>query len=493
MKKISIFVVILIILGSGYFYIQKNSKNSKNSSKIKDVVVEKAKKGDYLETIKVDGVVEVKNVVNVYLAQAETAKKIFVEVGDRVKKGDILVTFNPYDRNLVLRNIKRIELDIENEKAKLKEYNYEVNNTAVLKKEKSIEDLKDSITTNEENLRIKKLEKETLVAQLETKNKDYEVKKKLLEIGGISQLDVENLGNDIKSLEGNIEKKVTDIKENSKGIEQLKKDISLNEKEYNDLIKSYNLDTLKQKNSIIISKNNIEKLDLNLKDAKENLDRYILQITAPVDGVVTDVKIDENAKINTNQNIMTIEDMNSKIITANVISTEIKDVKVGQKANVTSESLKSNKKIVGVITKISEIAEKESGSGYTDIVVPIEIKFNDGENLKPNYEVNCEIITKQKKNALLVSAFAIQNEGNKAFLFTLKNGVAKKQYIKVIDKNDFVANIKGINEKERIIVNPSGLIDGERVNPVSHIRSKIKSKKRSSNKNSKNNFQGPPR
>lgn len=71
---------------------------------------------------------------------------------------------------------------------------------------------------------------------------------------------------------------------------------------------------------------------------------------------------------------MTIADIESQIIKAKVLSSEIGKVKLGQKVLITSDSAQGRDR--WKISKISTIATEDQGNGYSDVVVNVEIEFD---------------------------------------------------------------------------------------------------------------------
>ena len=68
--------------------------------------VTKVGMGDISLSISKTGQVVSDNVVSVYTSSSQRVKDVFFKTGDNVKKGDVVVTFYPADKNETLRKIQ---------------------------------------------------------------------------------------------------------------------------------------------------------------------------------------------------------------------------------------------------------------------------------------------------------------------------------------------------------------------------------------------------
>jgi multidrug efflux pump subunit AcrA (membrane-fusion protein) len=92
----------------------------------------------------------------------------------------------------------------------------------------------------------------------------------------------------------------------------------------------------------------------------------------------------------------------------------------------------------------------------------VKISVPDDMPLKPGMSVEVNIVTRQKENAILVPADAVQGGS----VFVLDGAVARKREVAVGIRGTRAAEIEsGLAEGERVIAPlPTGLADGQRVN-----------------------------
>ena len=69
--------------------------------------------GDIELSVSKTGQVVSENEVSVYTSSSQRVKDVFFKTGDNVKKGDVVVTFYPADKNETLRKIQMKNLEIK--------------------------------------------------------------------------------------------------------------------------------------------------------------------------------------------------------------------------------------------------------------------------------------------------------------------------------------------------------------------------------------------
>lgn len=111
MKKLVIFIIVLI-LGS-YFTYRTFYKNKNNESSLPAYIAYEVKVSDFENYIEAEGKVEAKNTRKMFVDKALKVKELFFDVGDFIKEGELIMTFDEEERNKLLRNIERENLDLK--------------------------------------------------------------------------------------------------------------------------------------------------------------------------------------------------------------------------------------------------------------------------------------------------------------------------------------------------------------------------------------------
>lgn len=104
-------------------------------------------------------------------------------------------------------------------------------------------------------------------------------------------------------------------------------------------------------------------------------------------GVVTDISYNTGDLASSGKAVLTLQDLNSLYIQANVSEEFIKDVQVGKTVDITPTA-NPDKKLTGKVTSVASEAITQNGDTY--IPVSISIDNNNGTVL-PNYNVDVEI------------------------------------------------------------------------------------------------------
>ncbi|MGM0508692.1 MAG: efflux RND transporter periplasmic adaptor subunit [Fusobacteriota bacterium] len=474
MKKIITGIILAIIIfgvGGFYYYRYKNS----DENKISEVIVKTPQKGEIASSVKTEGTIEIKNEEVIFLSKAQRVEKVYVDEGDEVKKGDLLISFDPEEKEEIRQNISKKKIEIENNKMNLEENQFEVSNMNILTKERELDKLETDRKKILENIRIAKIELENTKVEYENAKKDLEIKKQLFEVEGISIDEYNGAMQKKLNLESSVESKESQIRSLKIELEELSKNKELLEKEYQEAKRNYKENLLKQENNIQKIKNTIKVLDLEIRSLEKDLADTYEEIKSPVDGTIINVNAEDNFRVNMENSLMTIADINSQYINADITSYDIKNLKLGQKVKITSDSLDKNEYYTGNITKIDSIARKESGSGYTDTVIGIEIDFNSEKSkLKPGYDVDLEIIVDKKEDIMIIPSFAVISEARKKYVMVLESGnIVGKKEVETGISNDTQVEVLNLDESIKIIINGSNVKEGQIVKPVDRMTSDV--------------------
>ena len=217
-KKIIIASLIAVFLIAGIVLIQNKKQSKKIDNKYFSYEVGTNTFESYIEA---DGSVKSDNTKKIYVQQSLQVDKVLVKLGDYVKKGQVLLTFNSSDRDEVIRNIAK------------------------------------------ESANLSQLER------------NYNSYKKLYAAGGAARIDYQTI------------------------------------------------------------ETSIQQSRIAIAQYRANLDKMPIDIISPVDGTITALTADENYRVNTQVNLLEIEDLTNVYVSTQVPEYSIKNLAVGQKAEVT--------------------------------------------------------------------------------------------------------------------------------------------------------------
>jgi len=308
------------------------------------------------QTVQAFGVVKTKQVKGIMLDLPASIEKVHVQEGQRVKKGDVLITLS----------LKEIEEQIKEKEDSLK--------VAELELKKLLQDIGDKNNENidyEPEIIQAKNNLDKIQIEYEKLEKDLKNKEAMLEKGAIPQ----NEFDDSKVILGQKQKELESGK------------ISL-EDQKNKLRVSNNKNAL----DVEIRKQNVASLrsqlqTLNDKIAESGIIGNEIICDIP-NGVIEKINNSAGDRLNAEKQIMSILDLDTLIVQANVAEDFIKDIKVGSKV-IINPLANLDKEYEGTVSRISNMAVVENG----ETVVTVEIAITKVDNfLLPNFNINIKII-----------------------------------------------------------------------------------------------------
>lgn len=322
------------------------------------------KKGDLLDSVLVSGTVKSSSAENVYsTVTTYPVKKVYVEVGDKVKAGDVLAQLDTASLEL---DIRQTELNIKNAE----------------------ESLRNEDSSNAYNLQSAQNNVNSASLELENSKTNLEQIKALAESGASSQNELTQAENALKRA-------------------QLSYD---NAKAALENVQSKNFTTTK--NNIEIQKLALEKQRKTLRDAK---------ITAPIGGTVTLVNVKENGSAA--GLLFVVEDTENLVVATSIGEYDISRIKLGQEVIIKSDST-GDQEFLGTVSKIAPTAAKDaSGSTSTssNVAFDSEIAVKDKDpNIKIGMNVRLTIKINEKKDVYFVPYDAVMKDGSSQWISVLE-------------------------------------------------------------------------
>ena len=367
-------------------------------------------RGDISLSVSKNGQVVSDNAVSVFTTSSQRVNKVFFKKGDNVKKGDVVLTFYPVDKNETLRKIQMKTLEIQ-------------------KYERNIADAQGSL----------RRKKESKSLEIQQKSRDLHNAEELYKVGGETRVNVDDARKALR---------------NSR----------------------LDLDTVdsEQKASIEDARTSLKTAKLELATLQEDLALIKDEITSPVDGVITEMTADENYRVNTETTLFKVSDSTNMRVEVNLSDNEVKNIQVGQRVEITSDSLPDGEKIEGSVLQISGVAEKSSSLDESNTTVKIQI--NETKGLKPGATITATIFYKESKNVPRLPYSSVINENGKYYAFVVgKGNKVSKREIKVgMNDDTFYAVESGISVGERVItVADERLKDGQKIKIADLSKQKV--------------------
>lgn len=344
-----------------------------------EVEVLAVKKSHITSEIKDTGIVKPARECNIYATQNSIVKDIAVEIGQEVKKGDLLITLGNPDLTLKLAETRSALLQVE--------ANLSLTQTAVKQTELELEEAKNHL----------------------------ERMRSLFQAGAVSQ---------------------TGLEEAQKAVKQLEVDLSKN---------------LAYVDNLLLQINELQKIIKELEEKKNDL-----VIKSPISGTIMDLNIKKGQPVSAGTLLAVLADMDNLEIKADIASDNMAEIKPGQGVIITSPVL-GNDKLTGKVEKIYPKAEeKKSALGVLEYRVPVIISIDQKSSLKPGYEVNISIITRQHKNVLIIPREALRTTDKSTEVLKIVEGKIKYQKIKTgFISGENIEVKSGLKEGDLIVKNGS--------------------------------------
>ncbi|ATV05564.1 efflux RND transporter periplasmic adaptor subunit [Fusobacterium vincentii] len=228
------------------------------------------------------------------------------------------------------------------------------------------------------------------------------------------------------------------------------------------------------------SKNDVKNLEDNARISQLSIDEYTevlnktaTEVRSPVDGVVSNLKAQENYLVDTDSSLLEIIDSNDLRIIVEIPEYNSQSVKLGQSVKVRQDISDDDKVYDGEITKISRLSTTSSLT--SENVLEADVKTKEViPNLVPGFKIKTVLQLKADEKNIIIPKIALQSENGKYFVFTIdtKNTVKRKEVTVKNIVGDNIIVTSGLNIGEILITTPDnrlsdGLILTEGGNPNS--------------------------
>ena len=378
MKKTKILIILLILGVGGYFVYDKFFKAK--DEKV-EFITKKAKKGSFSKKVDATGEIFATELIDVGAQVSGQIKKLYVKLGDQVKKGDMIASIDSSTQQ-------------------------------------------NSIDNKEAQLAIYKAQLESAKVALNISKTQFDRENALFAKNATSKQEFESAKNTYSA--------------NSAKIKELEAQI-------------------KQTN-------------IELSTAKINLG--YTKITAPRDGTVVSVQVEEGQTVNANQTtptIVNIADLSHVKMKMQIAEGDITKIKVGTPVeySILSEPTKKFQTTVSSIdpglTTLSDGSygsSSSSKSSYSSSSSSSSAVYYYAQSIVDNKDgilrigmtTQNELLIANVEDAIIVPSIGIKKDENGTFVYVLKDGKPVKTVVKTGIKDNLDTQIiSGINEGDEII------------------------------------------
>ncbi|VAX16327.1 hypothetical protein MNBD_NITROSPINAE01-1505 [hydrothermal vent metagenome] len=201
----------------------------------------------------------------------------------------------------------------------------------------------------------------------------------------------------------------------------------------------------------------VRKAKLFVEDAQERL--ADTEILSPINGILIEKFVERGQIISSGITsfsggtpLCSVADLSRIFIMASVDETDIGQVAVGQKANITVDAY-PEKVFNGVVTRAYPMGEAKDN--ITIFKVKVEATDQKRNLLKPKMTANVDMIVKSKSNVLVIPDETIKTgkDDHSENVYVLENGSPVKRGVTIGISNGFDTEIlTGLSEGEKVLL-----------------------------------------
>ncbi len=182
-------------------------------------------------------------------------------------------------------------------------------------------------------------------------------------------------------------------------------------------------------------------------------------ITADFSGVITKVNAIAGGPAIDGAELLTLESNENVKVEISVSKYDLVNLKVNQKADITI----NGNSYKGTVSKINHVAIPNSAGTP---MVTVEVHIDDGdENIFLGIEAKAVIHTKEAKDVLIAPIESVNADTEGDFCYIVKDGVVVRKPVKIgISSDDDTEIVEGLSEGDQIITAlPNGVVEGAKV------------------------------
>jgi RND family efflux transporter MFP subunit len=209
-----------------------------------------------------------------------------------------------------------------------------------------------------------------------------------------------------------------------------------------------------------VAKAQLTSTQARLDELKINLANTVL--VAPMDGVVSKRNLDPGAFAGGNTVVLSLVDIGTVRLIANLVERDFKRVEQGGQALVEVDAF-PGEQFRGRVSRVAPVFDPGTRTATMEIAIP-----NPGFRLKPGMYARVRLTADSKPNALAVPRNAVVDVGGRRGVYLVDGDVARFQPVETgLSDGDFIEVVSGLEEGARLVtVGALAIRDGERVSVI---------------------------
>lgn len=181
-----------------------------------------------------------------------------------------------------------------------------------------------------------------------------------------------------------------------------------------------------------------------------------LQIRAPYDGNILEVRQHPGSIVSPSQPVITISQMASAQVLVDVDEREYLQLHIGQQAIIITDA-DPEREIAGRVIDIGALADAQSG------VVPVKVKITNPPSwLRSGLTSDVTFILEEAKEQLVLPATALLRDDDKTTVYLMRDGRVVTREVQAGNSSPKgVVILSGITENDLVVLNPGKVKPGE--------------------------------
>jgi len=182
-------------------------------------------------------------------------------------------------------------------------------------------------------------------------------------------------------------------------------------------------------------------------------------VVSPVDGFVSRRNLDEGAFAGANTVLLSVVDIATVRMVANLVEKDVKRIRAGVPASVEVDAF-PGERFTGQVSRVAPVFDPATRTATMEIEVP-----NPGFRLKPGMYARVQLTVDRQADTLSVPRNAVVDIEGRRGVFLVEDDVARFREIRTgLQDTERVQVTDGLTEGERVVtIGALGLRDGDRV------------------------------
>jgi len=405
--------------------------------------------------------------------------RIAVQPGQKVRKGQVLAEFEPFEQQAALEQARAQEKAAANAVAQAREQ-WLLTQQRV---EAEVDVAQAGVTTSQARLSqveagVRAEQKAALQAaydgakvRAQESRRDFERRKVLFERGAVSRVDLETFESNMKAADYALRQAQARLEEARRGAVAEDRQVAQAEIERSQASLRASQAQARQAEVAQAALAEAEaRLDSARAQVRQGEARLNLsQLLAPADGVVETEAFEAGEVVNPGQVVLRVTDPQKIYVELLLDEGDRAQAKVGAEVRVVSDAY-PDQPFQGILESIETQAflkrlVRNSPTQDEDRVFRARVRLKEGVGkLFPGMSVYAQVVLGRRQEALTIPRQACINREGQWIVYRVQAGKARRRVIEVGEKDSsYIEVLKGLSDGDKVVMNPGALSDGERV------------------------------